>query len=62
MKLKNDEGEWTEWGEGLEELMIGYFHTLFSPSSCTTKPIIRFVQQKVTGDKDLLLTNLRLRR
>ena len=43
MKLQNNEGDWENWGDGLERLMEVYFKILFITYGCSTDPILRSI-------------------
>ena len=56
MKLQNERGEWTEWSQGMDSIVIEYFKILFSSQGCTTYPILSYVHKKVSDELNQTLT------
>lgn len=55
-RLKNSNGQWIDWQNGLPEVIINYFTALFTSASGDVSPIISCVDRVVTTEhNDLLL-------
>ncbi|XP_074373582.1 uncharacterized protein LOC141713919 [Apium graveolens] len=55
-KLKNDDGQWMEWENGLRDLMSDYCLKLFAASEIDWREVVSYIPTKVTRDQnDMLL-------
>lgn len=54
-KLKNDDGEWLEWENGLAELMSGYFTNLFTATDVDWQEVVSCVPTTVTRTQNEML-------
>ena len=51
-RLKGDDRKWYDWENGLGNLMIGYFHSLFSSQQGATSSITGLVHQQVSSEQN----------
>lgn len=51
-KLKNEEGQWVQWDNGLPELISRYFSELFNASESDWQEIIDCVPRTVTAEQN----------
>lgn len=54
-KLKNAEGQWVEWENGLNELMSSYFSDLFTAKEVDWEEVISYIPTTVSRDQNKLL-------
>ncbi|XP_060965524.1 uncharacterized protein LOC133034451 [Cannabis sativa] len=57
VRLKNADGEWVDWDNGLSEVMSNYYSNLFTSSCSNWQAVIDCVATRVSSDqnRDLLL-------
>uniref|UniRef100_A0A803P4M6 Zinc knuckle CX2CX4HX4C domain-containing protein n=1 Tax=Cannabis sativa TaxID=3483 RepID=A0A803P4M6_CANSA len=47
-KLRNNNGDWVEWGHGLEEVIVQYYNSLFLDSGADFDEVIECIQTRVS--------------
>lgn len=56
VKLKNSNGVWKEWNDGLEELIVDYYTELFSASQVDSVEVLDSVTSAITREQNLKLS------
>ncbi|KAL8116353.1 hypothetical protein AgCh_022742 [Apium graveolens] len=51
-KLKNGEGEWIEWGDGLEEHITAHFNHLFTATQSSWQEVVECIENRVTLEQN----------
>ncbi|KAL8093146.1 hypothetical protein AgCh_035147 [Apium graveolens] len=51
-KLKNEDGQWLEWENGLAEMMSGYFMSLFTATQVDWQEVVSYVPNSITRDQN----------
>lgn len=54
-KLKDTEGDWVEWGAGLDSVVVNYFIDLFSSAPIDWQEIIDCIPMKITVGQNFYL-------
>lgn len=51
-KLKNDQGQWVEWEDGLNELMTDYFSNLFTATDVDWHEVLSYIPTTVSREQN----------
>lgn len=54
-KLRNGEGNWVEWEDGLEKHIIEHFNHLYRASTVNWQEVVDCVDKKITADQNIEL-------